>query len=68
MKHKTALRKGLAVVDVDGSAPVGSEISVGGKPVGVLYTQSGGRGIAHLRFDRASGSMAAGDAVVTYTP
>ncbi|MCU0911276.1 MAG: folate-binding protein [Rhodobacteraceae bacterium] len=64
MKHKTELRKGLATVEVDGAAPVGTEILAEGKPAGTLYTQSGGRGIAYLRFDRAGGEMAAGPARV----
>jgi folate-binding protein YgfZ len=68
MKHKTELRKGLATVEVDGNAPVGTEITANGKPAGTLFTQSGGRGIAYLRFDRAKGPMQAGEATVTYTP
>lgn len=63
MKHKTELRKGLAKVTVDGAAPVGTAVlAAGGKPAGTLYTQSGGLGIAYLRFDRADGPMTAGDA------
>ncbi|MCQ0093836.1 folate-binding protein YgfZ [Roseovarius sp. M141] len=68
MKHKTELRKGLATVQVEGAAPVGSDITAGGKAAGTLYTQSGGRGIAYLRFDRAVGPMEAADAKVRYTP
>ena len=64
MKHKTELRKGLARVAVQGTAPVGTEILAGGKLVGRLFTQSGGHGIAYLRFDQATGAMTAGDAVV----
>jgi len=64
MKHKTELRKGLVRVTVNGSAPVGTEISADGKPAGTLYTQSGGFGIAYLRLDRAGGTMRAGDAGV----
>ena len=64
MKHKTELRKGLARVRVDGSAPVGTQVTTGGKPAGVLYTQAGGHAIAYLRFDRAEGEMEAGDARV----
>ena len=65
MKHKTDLRKGLATVEVDGEVPVGTGIvTADGKAAGTLYTQSGGRGIAYLRFDRAEGPMeAAGTAV-----
>lgn len=65
MKHKTELRKGLRRVAVKGTAPVGTEITAGGKPAGTLFTQSGGHGIAYLRLDRAKGQMQAGDAVVT---
>ena len=64
MKHKTELRKGLARVQVTGSAPVGTEITADGKPVGTLYTQSGGFGLAYLRFDRAQSDMQAGAAKV----
>ena len=66
MKHKTELRKGLATVRVDGSAPEGTEITANGKPVGRLHTQSDRQGLAYLRFDRAGADMVAGDAVVHY--
>jgi folate-binding protein YgfZ len=63
MKHKTELRKGLARVTVEGSAPVGTEILDNeGKPVGTLFTQNGGTGLAFLRFDRAAGVLQAGAA------
>ncbi|KIC14796.1 CAF17-like 4Fe-4S cluster assembly/insertion protein YgfZ [Leisingera sp. ANG-Vp] len=68
MKHKTELRKGLRVVDVEGTAPAGTEITADGKPVGTLFTQSGGKGIAYLRFDRAKGEMLAGGARVSWQP
>lgn len=64
MKHKTELRKGLAVVEVEGSAAPGTAITANGKPAGTLFTQSGGRGLAHLRLDRAGHDMRAGDARV----
>jgi hypothetical protein len=65
MKHKTELRKGLATVEVEGAAPVGTPLLTDeGKEAGVLYTQAGGRGIAHLRFDRADGPLVAGGATV----
>ncbi len=62
MKHKTELRKGLARVRIEGAAPVGTAILTGEKEAGTLFTQSGGYGIAHLRFDRATGEMSAGQA------
>ena len=66
MKHKTELKKGLARVRVEGTAPVGSPIeSADGKPAGTLYTQANGLGLAYLRFDRAGGEMTAGKATLT---
>ncbi|SMX27320.1 putative global regulator [Pelagimonas phthalicica] len=67
MKHKTELRKGLAVVEIEGDAPAGTEILAGKKPAGTLFTQSGNRAIAYLRFDRAKGDMQAGSAKLRYT-
>jgi folate-binding protein YgfZ len=68
MKHKTQLRKGLALVAIEGSAPVGTEILADGKPAGVLFTQSGGRAIAYLRLDRAEGALTAGTASLRLQP
>ena len=65
MKHKTELRKGLARVQITGSAPKGTPITADGKPVGYLGTQSGDHAIAYLRFDRATGQMQAGDATLS---
>ncbi len=64
MKHKTELRKGLRVVAIDGTAPVGTAITANDKPVGTLFTQSGGQAIAYLRLDRATPDMRAGEASV----
>lgn len=68
MKHKTELRKGLVTVCVDGTAPAGTAITAEGKAAGTLFTQSRGRAIAYLRFDRATGAMQAGEASVTFNP
>lgn len=66
MKHKTELRKGLCRVSVEGAAPVGSEVVNGaGKVAGRLFSQQGGKGLAHLRFDRTDGALRSGAAVVT---
>lgn len=67
MKHKTELKKGFVTVDVIGATPVGTAVMAGEKQVGTLYTQAGGQGIAYLRFDRATGSMTAGDAQVAWS-
>ena len=62
MKHKTELRKGIQTLRIDGQAPIGTTITAGGKDVGTLFTQSGGRAIAHVRHDRVSDAMQAADA------
>lgn len=64
MKHKTTLRKGLVTVSLEGEASPGTEIVSDGKPAGTLFTQSGNKAIAYLRFDRASAMMQAGEATV----
>ena len=66
MKHKTTLRKGLALVRVSGETPIGTEITASGRAVGVLYSQSNGLGLAYLRFDRTTSHMQAGSARVSY--
>ncbi len=65
MKHKTELRKGFETVAISGAAPIGSDILSAGKSVGTLFTQSGDRAIAYLRFDRAVGEMQAETARIT---
>lgn len=67
MKHKTELRKGLRRVQIDGAAPVGTEVTADGKPAGTLFTQSGGQAIAYLRLNRADGDMHADTATVRLT-
>ncbi|MEL6839502.1 MAG: folate-binding protein [Pseudomonadota bacterium] len=64
MKHKTELKKGLARVSIDGTAAPGDAITADGKPAGTLYTVSGNKGLAFLRFDRATGFMTAGQATL----
>jgi len=65
MKHKTVLKKGLARVQVSGTAQQGDEITADGKAVGTLHTISGDQALAFLRFDRAEGVMQAGNATLT---
>ncbi|MBV0892809.1 folate-binding protein [Paracoccus sp. Z118] len=66
MKHKTELRKGLVTVAVEGAAPVGTPVLMAdGREAGTLFTQAGGRGIAHMRFDRMEGPLTAGDARIS---
>jgi folate-binding protein YgfZ len=63
MKHKTELRKGLTRLRIEGAAPVGTPILMkDGREAGTLYTQSGGRALAHMRFDRMDAPLTAGEA------
>ena len=65
MRHKTELRKGLALVAINGAANPGAEITTPeGKAAGTLHTRSGDKAIAYLRFDRATGEMKAGEATL----
>jgi len=65
MRHKTELRKGLVRVAITGSAPVGTAVTDdAARPIGTLFTQSDGHGLAHLRFDRAGGVLTAGTATL----
>ncbi|RUS59172.1 folate-binding protein [Pseudorhodobacter sp. E13] len=66
MKHKTELRKGIARIAVSRMVGIGAEITADGKAVGQVFTQSGGEAIAHLRFDRVTDDMMAGDAEVRF--
>lgn len=67
MKHKTTLRKGLVTVDIEGDAASGSQIMRDDKPVGTLFSTSGSKAIAYLRFDRAGDGMTAQGVKVQWT-
>lgn len=64
MKHKAELKKGLITVNIEGEAPAGTPILQGEKPAGTLFTQSGNRAIAYLRFDRSE-NLTAGSAKIS---
>jgi len=64
MKHKTALRKGLVQVSITGEAAVGTAIMAGKKTVGQVFTRSGDRALAYLRFDQAGETLRAGSATL----
>jgi len=69
MKHKTDLRKGLVRIKISAQVPIGAPINTeDGKEVGTVFTQSGGRAIAHLRLDRAQGPMFSGAALIALDP
>ena len=66
MHHKSALKKRLVRVRVEGEAPPGTPVTKEGRPAGTLFTQSGGQALAHLRLDRAQGPLEAGGARLFY--
>jgi hypothetical protein len=66
MKHKTELRKGLALVGVNGDAAFGAQIQANDKAAGTLLSRAGNKALAYLRYDRASADMTAGDAKISY--
>lgn len=66
MHHKTELRKGFVTVEISGPAEKGAEILAGEKVAGQIFTRSGDRAIAYLRFDRAGDTMQAGGAKVIW--
>ena len=66
MKHKVELKKGFVKVQIDGSAPIGTDIISNDKVVGQIFTQSNGMAIAYLRFNRVSNDMKAGTAKIIY--
>jgi tRNA-modifying protein YgfZ len=66
MKHKTELRKGLALVRLSGPAEPGTLILAEGKEAGTLTSRAGDLGIAYLRFDRSAERMQAGTAEVIW--
>lgn len=62
MKHKTELKKGLVRVRIAGEAAVGAEITLNDRSIGRLFTQSGGKALAHLRLDQPLVEMQVGAA------
>ncbi len=61
MKHKAVSRRGMAVVRIDCPVMIGTDITMNGRRVGVVYSQAGDQAIAQLRFDRlGDGQLEAG--------
>jgi hypothetical protein len=66
MKHKTELKKGLVRLQIDGTAVPGTPVTLpDGREAGRLGTVSGGRALAHLRFDRLGSELMAGNARIS---
>ena len=65
MKHKTQLRKGLARAALSKEVPLHTAITAEGKEVGFVCTQAAGQALIYLRFEKATGMLSAGDAVLS---
>lgn len=67
MRHKTALRRGLQLVELRGGAPAedGAVVTREGKPAGRLGTVIDDRALALLRVDRLGDELVSGEATVT---
>ena len=65
MKHKTQLKKGLALVKLTNCVPLHTAVMSNGKKIGFICSQSGVNAIAYLRYDRIGDRMSAGEANIT---
>ena len=66
MKHKTKLRKGLAIVETTGRVPFNTPIYANNKIVGKVYSCTNSQALAYLRFEAALKKMMAGKIEITY--
>ena len=66
MKHKSKLKKGLALVRTTGSIPFDTPINANDKIVGKVFSSTKNQALAYLRFEFASQKMMAGQIEVTY--
>ena len=66
MKHKSKLRKGLALVGTKGSVAFDTPINANKKIVGKVFSSTKNQALAYLRFEFASQKMMAGEVEVTY--
>ena len=66
MKHKSKLRKGLAIVETAEKVPFDTPIYVNDKMIGKVLSSSENQALAYLRFDFVSKDMRAGKVKITY--
>ena len=66
MKHKSKLRKGLAIVETAEKVPFDTPIYVNDKMIGKVLSSSENQALAYLRFDFVSQDMRAGKVKITY--
>jgi folate-binding protein YgfZ len=66
MKHKSQLKKGLAIVETSGRVPFNTDIYANNKAVGKVYSSTTNQALAYLRFGFAAKKMTAGEVEITY--
>ena len=65
MEHRGSARSRVVPVAHDGAAPAtGIAVTAAGKPMGVMGSAAGGRGLATLRLDRVDEALAGGAALL----
>lgn len=65
MQHRSTARRRVVILSADASLPAtGTEITIGGKPIGALGTVAGERALAIVRIDKAGEAMAAGEPIL----
>ncbi|AZO31322.1 folate-binding protein YgfZ [Mesorhizobium sp. M1B.F.Ca.ET.045.04.1.1] len=65
MQHRGTARRRVLIAAAAGSLPpAGTEVTVNGRPVGILGSVSGGRGLAIARIDRVKAALDACDAIM----
>jgi folate-binding protein YgfZ len=64
MEHRGTARRRFVLMSGDALPPAGSEITAGGKPIGIAGSSAGVTGLALVRLDRASEARNTGAAVL----
>ena len=65
MQHRSTARRRVVILSADASLPAtGTEITIGGKPIGAIGTVAGERALAIVRIDKAGEAMAAGEPIL----
>lgn len=65
MQHRSTARRRVVILSADASLPAtGTEITIGGKPIGAVGTVASDRALAIVRIDKAGEAMAAGEPIL----
>lgn len=65
MQHRSTARRRVVIVSADTALPLsGTDLSIGGRPIGTLGTIAGERGLAIIRIDKAGEAMSKGEPIL----